>query len=269
MAVLADFNVSVTGVPEGTPMVFAHGFGCDQNMWRHVAPRFEDTYRVVTFDYVGAGGARAPYDPAKYAALDGYASDVVSICHELGLKNAVFVGHSVSAMVGVLADLQDPSLFETLVMIGPSPRYINEGPYVGGFEEADIDGLLMSLSSNYLGWSAAMAPAIMGNADRPELGAELTTSFCTVDPVIAQGFARATFLSDNRADLSKVTTRTLVLQCQDDLVAPVEVGEYVAATMADATLVVLDATGHCPHLSAPEDVVAAMKNFLAVGADHR
>jgi sigma-B regulation protein RsbQ len=256
------FNVTQRGAPDGQVMLFAHGFGCDQNMWRHVAPQFEDRYRVVTFDYVGAGGARAPYDRQRYSSLSGYADDVVRICRALDLEHVVFVGHSVSAMIGVLADVAAPGLFDAMVMIGPSPRYLNDVDYVGGFEPVDIDNLLDSLASNYLGWSAAMAPAIMGNPQRPELGEELTASFCTVDPAIAEGFARATFLSDNRADLRAVKTPTLVLQCREDIIASPAVGEYVAANLVDATLVVLDATGHCPHLSAPGAVVDAMNEFL-------
>lgn len=256
------FNVTESGRPDGPVMLFAHGFGCDQNMWRHVAPQFEDRYRVIRFDYVGSGGAQAPYDPARYATLAGYAADVLDICHELGLRDVVFVGHSVSAMIGVLAEQRAPELFAALIMVGPSPRYINDGDYVGGFEPADIDELLDSLGSNYLGWSAAMAPAIVGNPDRPELGAELEKSFCTVDPDIAERFARATFLSDNREDLPRVGARCLVLQSREDIIAPPAVGQYVAEHVPDATLVVLDAVGHCPHLSAPDDVGIAMRDFL-------
>jgi sigma-B regulation protein RsbQ len=256
------FNVTERGVPDGPPMVFAHGFGCDQNMWRHVAPQFEDRYRVILFDYVGAGGARAPYDAERYASLGGYASDVLRICRELDLRDVVFVGHSVSAMIGVLVDLAAPGLLRELVMVGPSPRYIDDAGYHGGFEAADIDNLLDSLASNYLGWSAAMAPVIMGNPERPELGDELRTSFCTVDPAIAEGFARATFLADNRSDLRAVTTRCLVLQSRDDAIAPPAVGRYVAEHLPDASLVVLDTTGHCPHLSSPGAVVDAMNEFL-------
>ena len=262
MGTVTDFNVTVTGIANGKPMVFAHGFGCDQTVWRHVAPQFEDTHRVIRFDYVGAGDARIPYDPNKYSSLEGYAGDLIDICRALDVKDGTFVGHSVSAMIGVLADVEDSALFDSLVMVGPSPRYINDGSYIGGFEQPDIDGLLASLSSNYLGWSTAIAPAIMGTPDRPELGVELADSFCTVDPLIAEGFARATFLSDNRADLVRVTTPTLVLQCEEDIIAPLEVGSYVASSMANASLVVLDATGHCPHLSAPDLVVAAMNDFL-------
>lgn len=243
-------------------MVFANGFGCDQHTWREVAPHFEDRYRVVRFDYVGSGGAQAEYDPARYATLGGYADDLLRLLRELAMGPVVFVGHSVSAMIGVLAEIEAPEIFEALVMVGPSPRYLNDTGYVGGFEPSDIDGLLTSLASNYLGWSRAMAPAIMGNPERPELGQDLDASFCTVDPDIAARFARATFLSDNRADLPHVRTRSLVLQCRQDVIAPIEVGRYVADRIPDATLVVLDATGHCPHLSAPGEVVNAIDAFL-------
>jgi sigma-B regulation protein RsbQ len=245
-------------------MLFAHGFGCDQNMWRYVAPAFEDRYRVVLFDHVGAGRSDiAAYDRGKYASLGGYAADVLEICRELELHDVVFVGHSVSAMIGLLAAAEEPARFDRLVMVGPSPRYIDDADYVGGFSRQDIDGLLESLESNYLGWSAAMAPVIMGNAERPELGEELTNSFCRTDPAIARQFARVTFLSDNRADLGRVDVPTLVLQCREDVIAPVEVGEYVERELPNAELVVLDATGHCPNLSAPEQTVAAIEAFLA------
>ena len=262
MQTVEAFNVTESGNPDGRVMVFAHGFGCDQNMWRHVAPQFEDRYRVILFDYVGAGRARAPYDPERYATLDGYADDVLRICRDLDLTDVVFVGHSVSSMIGVLAEREEPDRFAALVMVGPSPRYIDDGDYHGGFGREDIEGLLDSLASNYLGWSAAMAPVIMGNPEDPELGEELRTSFCTVDPVVAEGFARATFLSDNRADLGAVRAPSLVLQCREDAIAPMAVGEYVADALPDGTLVVLDATGHCPHLSAPGAVVDAMNHFL-------
>jgi sigma-B regulation protein RsbQ len=260
------FNVTESGVPDGPVMMFAHGFGCDQNMWRHVAPQFEDRYRVVLFDYVGAGGASAPYDAERYASLDGYAADVLRICRDLGVHNVTFVGHSVSAMIGVLADVAAPDLFDTIVMIGPSPRYLDDVGYHGGFQDVDIESMLDSLAGNYLGWSASMAPAIMGNPDRPELGEELQASFCTVDPMIAEGFARATFLADNRADLPAVTARCLVLQSREDVIASPDVGRYVAEHLPDASLVVLEATGHCPHLSAPGQVVDAMNDFLKARA---
>jgi sigma-B regulation protein RsbQ len=232
-------------------------------MWRLVVPAFEDSHRVVLFDHVGAGRSdSSQYDPRKYATLDGYAADVLEICRELQLSDVVFVGHSVSAMIGVLAAKQAPDLFKALVLIGPSPRYIDDADYVGGFSRQDIEGLLSSLDSNYLGWSSSMAPVIMGNPDRPELGAELTNSFCRADPDIAAHFARVTFLSDNRQDLGAVRTPTLVLQCSDDVIAPYAVGEYVHSQIPTSQLVVMKATGHCPNLSAPDETIHAIKAFL-------
>jgi sigma-B regulation protein RsbQ len=263
MARLDQLNVRDAGRPDGQPMVFVHGFGCDQNMWRHVAPAFGADHRVVSFDLVGAGGADpAAWDPARYGSLHAYADDILTVIHGLGLRDVILVGHSVSAMTGVLAAVAEPDLFSALVLIGPSPRYIDDGGYRGGFSEADITDLLASLDSNYLGWSTAMAPVIIGNGDRPELGEELTASFCRMDPEVARQFARVTFLSDCRAELPAVTTPTLVLQCQQDVIAPVEVGQYVAGAIPGARLVLLDATGHCPHLSAPDDTIAAVREFL-------
>jgi len=263
MSVATRNNVTISGEESGRPMLFAHGFGCDQNMWRHVAPAFEDAYRVVLFDHVGAGSSDvSAYDPDRYGSLYGYAQDVLEICRELNLWDVVFVGHSVSAMVGVLAAIEEPDRFDKLILIGPSPRYIDDEGYAGGFSREDIDELLDSLDTNYLGWSSAIAPVIMGNPDRPELAQELTNSFCRADPEIQRRFARVTFLSDNRADLPRVRTRSLVLQCNDDAIAPISVGEYVHRQMPDSELVMLDATGHCPNLSAPEATVAAIKAFL-------
>lgn len=263
MKAVTRCNVHESGRADGQPIVFAHGFGCDQHMWRFVAPAFEDRFRVICFDLVGCGGSDlASYDPERYSSLQGYADDVLEICTELGLRDVVFVGHSVSSMIGVLADVAAPGLFDKLVMIGPSPRYIDDASYVGGFGEADIEELLDSLDSNYLGWSSAMAPVIMGNPDRPELGEVLTESFCRTDPEIARRFARVTFMSDNRAELSRVTARTLVLQCAPDAIAPVAVGEYVRDSIPGSTMVLLDATGHCPNLSAPEQTTAAISEFV-------
>jgi sigma-B regulation protein RsbQ len=262
MTALVRNNVFVTGAGP-TAMIFAHGFGCDQNMWRYVSPAFEDQFQVVLFDHVGAGGSDLKaYDPKKYSTLAGYADDVLEIGNELGLSDAVFVGHSVSAMIGLLASLRAPGMFRSLVMVGPSPRYIDGENYVGGFNQQQIVELLDFLAENHMGWSAAMAPAIMGNSDRPELGAELTNSFCRTDPDIAKEFARVTFNSDNRTDLGKVTIPTLLLQCSEDIIAPVAVGEYMHAQMPDSRLVILKATGHCPNLSAPEEVIAAMRGFV-------
>ncbi|MER0443731.1 alpha/beta hydrolase [Streptomyces sp. Edi4] len=257
-------NVTVTGNPQGRTVVLAHGFGCDQNMWRLTVPALADDYRVVLFDYVGAGRSDATaFSEDRYGSLDGYAQDVVEVCEALDLRDAVFVGHSVSAMIGVLAAGLAPGRIGALVMVAPSPCYIDEDGYRGGFSAEDIDELLTSLESNYLGWSAVMAPVIMGNEDRPELGAELKNSFCATDPDMARVFARTTFLSDSRDDLKSVTVPTLVLECLQDAIAPREVGAYVHRAVPGSTLVTLDATGHCPHLSAPEATNKAIRTFLA------
>jgi sigma-B regulation protein RsbQ len=255
-------NVKILG--DGTqPMVFAHGYGCDQNMWRFITPAFVDRYKVVLFDHVGHGRSDASaFDRARHTTLHGYADDVLEICRELDISGGVFVGHSVSAMIGILAAIKEPDRFERLVLIGPSPCYIDDGDYVGGFKREDIDGLLDFLDSNHLGWSSTMAPVIMGNPDRPELSEELTNSFCRTDPEIAKQFARVTFLSDNREDLSRLGTPALILQCAQDAIAPEVVGRYMHESLASSEFVQLAAVGHCPNLSAPEETVAAMQAFL-------
>ncbi|MER5446640.1 alpha/beta hydrolase [Streptomyces sp. NPDC002764] len=257
-------NVTVTGNPDGPAVVLAHGFGCDQNMWRLTVPALAREHRVVLFDYVGSGRSElSAFSPDRYATLHGYARDVVEVCASLDLREAVFVGHSVSAMIGVLAADVAPERIGALVMVAPSPRYIDDDGYRGGFSAQDIEELLESLESNYLGWSAAMAPVIMGNPERPELGEELENSFCATDPDMARVFARTTFLSDSRDDLKKVRVPTLVLECTQDAIAPREVGAFVHAAIPGSTLVTLDATGHCPHLSAPEATNHALVEFLA------
>jgi sigma-B regulation protein RsbQ len=262
MGAIERNNVHVQGTGERT-MVFAHGFGCDQNMWRFVEPEFARTFKTVLFDHVGAGGSDLKaYKKERYATLAGYADDVVEIGRELGLTNAVFVGHSVSSMIGALAVQKAPGMFGKLVMIGPSPRYIDDVDYTGGFTETQIEELLQFLEANHMGWSAQMAPAIMGNPDRPELGQELTNSFCRTDPEIAKAFARVTFKSDNRADLANVDTPTLILQCSDDIIASKAVGEFVHRAIPNSEIVILEATGHCPNLSAPDEVIAAMRPFV-------
>jgi sigma-B regulation protein RsbQ len=255
-------NVHVRGAGERA-MMFAHGFGCDQNMWRFVAPAFEKDFRIVLFDHVGAGGSDlSAYDKEKYSSLAGYADDVVEIGRELNLKDAVFVGHSVSSMIGVLASQKAPGMFGKLVLIGPSARYIDDEGYVGGFSAKQIEELLQFLEANHMGWSAQMAPMIMGNPERPELAQELTNSFCRTDPEIAKAFARVTFTSDNREDLARVAVPTLVLQCSEDIIASQEVGDFVNQTILKSRMIVLKATGHCPNLSAPEEVVSAMRTFV-------
>ena len=261
-SVLRRNNVNVTSSGDRA-IVFAHGFGCDQAMWAPVARNFERDFRVVLFDYVGHGQSDlGAYSAERYSSLSGYADDVVEIGRTLGLEHAVFVGHSVSAMIGALATLKAPDMFSDLVMVGPSPRYIDDDGYRGGFSREQIDELLEFLADNHLGWSAAMAPAIMGNPDRPELSGRLENSFCNTDPEIARDFARVTFLSDNRADLEQIRARTLVLQCSNDIIAPVEVGEFMHAKLPNSDYRLLQATGHCPNLSAPEEVTTAIREFV-------
>ncbi|MET9608234.1 alpha/beta hydrolase [Streptomyces sp. NPDC006512] len=258
-------NVTVTGRRGGPVLLLAHGFGCDQNMWRLVVPALAERFRVVLFDYVGSGrSAPEAWSEQRYSSLEGYAADVLEVCEALDLRDVTFVGHSVSAMVGVLAAAKAPQRFSRLVMVAPSPRYIDEDGYRGGFSAQDIDELLESLEANYLGWSAAMAPVIMGNDDRPELGLELTHSFCATDPEMARVFARTTFLSDSRADLKTVTVATLVLECRQDVIAPPEVGAFVHAAIPGSRLVTLETTGHCPQLSAPEATAGAIIEFAGV-----
>ena len=262
-SIRARNNVVVRG--RGTqPMLFAHGFGCDQNMWRFVTPAFEDDYQVVLFDYVGSGKSDwSAYDPQRYSTLEGYARDVLEVCAELDLRDLIFVGHSVSSMVGVLAANEEPERFAKLILIGPSPRYINDGDYVGGFERADIEGLLDTMERNYLGWASFLTPVIMKNPERPELTKELEASFCSTDPDISRRFAEATFFGDNREDLRKVGIPSLVMQCSEDAIAPAAVGEYTHRHLRGSTLRVMQATGHCPHMSHPEETIRVMKEYLS------
>lgn len=255
-------NIHILGRGK-TDMIFAHGYGCDQNMWRLVVPAFEDDYRIILFDLVGSGRSDlSAYDRTKYGRLGGHARDVLELAAELTRGPAVFVGHSVSAMIGLLAGVANPDRFSAQIMIGPSPCYINDGDYVGGFERSDIESLLDTLDSNYLGWASAMAPKIMGAPEQPALAEELTNSFCRTDPEISKHFARVTFLSDNRADLPQLKVPTLLLQCSDDIIAPLTVGEYLREKIPNSQLKVIDNIGHCPHLSNPSAIVHAMKGYL-------
>ena len=255
-------NVHVVGTGS-QPMLLAHGFGCDQNMWRHIAHAFADEYKVVVFDYVGSGKSDlGAYDAAKYATLDGYADDVLDICHALDLRDTIYVGHSVGGMVGILAANREPDPFERLILIGPSPKYINDGQYVGGFERSDIEGLLETMEKNYIGWANFLGPVVMQNPERPELTEEMTGSFCSTDPVIARRFAQATFLADNRSDLAALKIPSLILQCSEDLIAPQSVGEYVHASLPQSTFQQMKATGHCPHLSHPQETIELMRAYL-------
>ena len=263
MDVLRRNNVMVSG--DGVrPIVFAHGFGCDYHAWSAMAPGFERDHRVVLFDHVGAGGSElSAYESGKYATFDGYVDDALEVIEALDLYDAVFVGHSAAATIGMLAASKAPGRFGAVVMVSPSPCFIDDGDYKGGFSREDIEGLVEVLDSNFLGWSRATAPAIMGTPDRPELGETLTGSFCRTDPDIAREFARVVFLSDHRADVPRCRTRCLVLQTQADMIAPTEVGHYMHRHLPDSELVLMEATGHCPHMSAPEETTGAIRSFLA------
>ncbi|HEY6186935.1 MAG TPA: alpha/beta hydrolase [Pyrinomonadaceae bacterium] len=262
--ILTRNNVKVFG--KGTqPMLFAHGFGCDQNMWRFVTPAFEDDYKLVLFDYVGSGKSDLQaYSAERYGALQGYAQDVLDICAALDLSDVIFVGHSVSGVVGMLASIREPERFARLILVAPSPCYINDPPdYVGGFDRADIEGLFDLMEKNYIGWANFLAPVVMKNEERPELTRELEESFCSTDPQIARRFAEATFFSDNRGDLPKVNVPSFIMQCSEDAIAPLEVGDYLRRNLAGSQLRVMEATGHCPQMSHPEETIRLIKEYLA------
>jgi sigma-B regulation protein RsbQ len=246
-------------------MVFAHGFGCDQTLWRFVTPAFEADHRVITFDYVGAGASdRTAYDPVRYASLDGYAADILEICRALALEDVILVGHSVSATIAMLASIAEPTRFGELVLVTPSPRYLDDLPeYRGGFSRPDIDGLLSMLDANATGWASFLAPIVMGNPDRPELTADLEATFCSIDPVMARQFAEVTFLADNRMDVANVMTPSLIIQCSNDAVAPMVVGAWMQQRLPGSQMRVIEATGHCPHVSHPDATVAAIRDYLA------
>jgi sigma-B regulation protein RsbQ len=263
-SILTRNNVKVSG-KGSKPIIFAHGFGCDQNMWRFITRAFENEFKIILFDYVGAGKSDVKfYNEERYSTLEGYAQDVLEICEALKLRDAVFVGHSVSSMIGMLAAVEKPEYFSNIIMVGPSPCYINDEGYIGGFERKDIEGLIQTMENNYIGWANFMAPSIMGNNERPELGEELAESFCSTDPLIANQFAKATFFSDNRKDLTKLKVPSLILQCSEDIIAPLSVGDYLSANLKDATLKVMNAKGHCPHMSEPEETITLIKEYLNV-----
>ena len=263
MNIISRNNVVIKG--KGSQIImFSHGFGCDQNMWRYVTPAFEQNYKIVLFDHVGAGGSDiSAFIPEKYNKLEGYADDIIEIATTLQLQDIIFVGHSVSAIIGIIASQKSPNLFKSLVLVAPSPSYINDGDYIGGFTKAEINELLESLDNNHLGWSMSMAPIVMGNLDRNELSEELAHSFCRSDPQILKHFARTTFFSDKRELLSSVKIPSIILQCSNDLIAPQVVGEYMHQQMSGSHLVLMKATGHCPNLSAPEETIEVITQFLS------
>lgn len=262
MNVLKRNNVKVSGQGKRV-LLFAHGFGCDQQMWRYITPAFEEDFKIVLFDYVGCGNSDLEnYDANRYASLHGYALDIVEICEALDLKEVTLVGHSVSAMIGILAANQEPNYFKSLILVCPSACYLNKNGYTGGFEKKDLEELMAVMDSNYLGWSNYLAPIVMKNADRPELTEELEKSFCSMDKEITRNFARTTFFSDNRKDLKQVQHPCLVLQCADDDIACEQVGEYVHSQLSDSTIIYMKATGHCPHMSHPEETISCIREYL-------
>ncbi len=255
-------NVTIVGKGEKV-MLFAHGFGCSQEAWKRITHAFEDNYKLILFDYVGAGKSDiSAYDKVKYSTLDGYAQDILEISHELNIKDAIFVGHSVSSMIGALVSIKDPSIFKKLIFIAPSPCYFNIDGYKGGFEEEEIDALFEIMDDDFIKWAKLMSPKIMANPDSPELIEEMESNFCKTDREIVKDFARVTFLSDNRSDLPNIPVESLTLQCSEDFIAPLETGQYIYEHTPNNTMVILNATGHCPHMSAPEETIAAIKAFL-------
>ncbi|MCC3158727.1 alpha/beta hydrolase [Hymenobacter sp. 15J16-1T3B] len=263
MSALKRNNVHVAGRGQQA-LLFVNGFGCDQTIWRYILPALAEHFRLVLFDHVGAGLSDAKaYDPLKYASLQGYAQDVLDICQELDLSDVTLVGHSVGGMIGALAAIREPDRFARLLLLCPSPYYLNEADYHGGFDRADIDNMLGFMERDFVEWADSFAPLIMGNPDRPTLSAELIHSFCQNDPAIAKQFARVTFLSDNRPDLVQLRTPCLLVQCAEDLIAPLEVGDYLRETIPQATLVTLPVSGHCPHVSAPRETLAALEAYMA------
>ena len=263
--VLRRNNVKVTGNGSKT-MLFAHGFGCDQNMWRFIVPAFENEYKIVLFDYVGCGKSDlSAYNQERYNSLNGYAQDILEICEVLDLNDVVLVAHSVSGMIGALACIEESHRFSEIIFVCPSPRYINDADYLGGFSREEIEGLLDVMDNNFIGWASFLAPVVMKNPENPELTEELEKSFCSIDPVITRNFARVTFFSDNRKDLHKIKVRSLILQCSDDAIAPDEVGSYMQKNLNDATLKRMRATGHCPHMSNPSETIELMQEFLVAG----
>ncbi|RZJ29562.1 MAG: alpha/beta hydrolase [Flavobacterium sp.] len=260
--VIARNNVTVKGNGQQV-MMFAHGFGCDQNMWRFVTPAFEEDYKVVLFDYVGCGKSDVTcYNPERYSNLHGYAQDVLDVCEALELTDVIFVGHSVSSMIGLLAAVENPDIFSCMIFIGPSARYMNDMGYTGGFSREDLEGLLEVMDNNYIGWANFLAPVVMKNEGSPELTKELEESFCSTDPKITRKFAEVTFFSDNREDLSKLTMPCLIMQCSDDAIAPDEVGLYIHNKIKDSVFEKMEATGHCPHMSHPQETIDLMQKFL-------
>lgn len=260
--VLTAFNINTSG-KGSRPILFANGLGCDQNVWRYVAPAFEDDYKVILFDYVGSGKSdKSIYNKDKYQSLNGYADDVLAICDALNTRDVILVAHSVSSMIGLLAAIKRPQFFSRIIMLGPSPCYMNIPPYFGGFTKEDLHQLLDLMKENYPQWASYFAPLAVGNPDRPQIADQVETTFCTADPDITCEFAKAAFLADNRADLCKLTVPTLIMQPAEDIVAPTQVGEYTHKNIAGSTIYYMKGTGHFPLLSAVDETISMIKQYL-------
>jgi sigma-B regulation protein RsbQ len=265
MQILTRNNVHVHG-DTGPVILYAHGFGCSQNMWSRVTPAFENTHRQVLFDYVGSGQSEiGAFDTKRYSTLSGYAQDVLDVCDALELtRDVIFVGHSVSASIGLLASIARPQLFSRLILVGPSPCFLNDPPdYMGGFETEDLEGLLALMDQNYIGWANYLAPVVAGENNGVSVSGELSDSFCSTDPVAAKVFARATFFADNRRDLHKVNCPSLIIQHNKDSLVPLAVGDYLHSQLKNSTLSVIDVVGHCAHMSHPEVVVKEMQKYFS------
>lgn len=257
-------NISLLGNdPLKKTIVFSHGFGSDQTAWRHQVEAFKNNYNIVLFDMVGAGKSDfSAYSPNRYSTLHAYSDDLIEIITELQLQKPIIVTHSVSGMTSVLASLREPQMFEKLILICSSPRYLNDGDYKGGFDQSDLDGLFDAMSSNYHAWAAGFGPVAMGNPERPELGKEFARTLGEIRPDVAQAVARVIFTSDHRKDVPKLTTPTLVIQTSNDIAVPLEVGRYLHKNIKGSTLAHIDASGHLPHMSAPDEINSVIASFL-------
>lgn len=263
MNVVERNNVRIIGEGEQT-IICAHGFGCEQSMWQYIAPSFTEKYKLVLFDYVGAGlSDLSAYSTDKYATLDGYKQDVLDLVDGLQLENSIFIGHSISSMIGMLAAIERPEIFEKIIMIGPSPCYLNKSDgFQGGFEESDVWELLELMEINFSGWASYMAPTTMGDDATQELKDGLRDVFVSTNPKIAREFAEVTFFSDYRSRLSELTVPTLIVQCSEDSIVPLHVGEYLHENLGNSELKVMQAKGHYPHISHPVETVELITNFL-------
>lgn len=256
-------NVKLVGKLDGPTIIFAHGFGTDQNAWTKVSEAFLANYRVILFDNVG-GGASDPeaFSPNKYNSLEAYVDDLINICTDYEVKNAIMVGHSVSGMISLLTAIKRPDFFSKLILVGASPRYLNDVDYVGGFEQQDLDALFDTMANNYFAWVSGFSAAAMGNPDKPQLAESFASTLKVIRPDIAQSVARVIFQSDYREELPKLDKKTLIIQAKEDIAVPIEVAEFLNKQIANSKLTVIEAYGHFPHISAPQEVINEIEQFI-------